>query len=267
MADRLPEHNQHPLVGLRVLVPRGGDLGDRLAAAVTDRGGEPVIAPIIEFDEPADPGALSAACDQLSAGAYDWLAVTSATTVDALVRYRASVPGGTRVAVVGPATREAMTAAGFPVDFMPASSFSAAAMVEEWPSPSGTVLLPQSAIAEPTLAEGLANRGLIVTPVAAYETRKLDWSDGIRRRLADGEFAAVLLTSASIARAVADQGQPLPSRTIVACIGESTGAGARTAGLPVHAIARESTAEALIDAVCAQLTHDLPAPRHSTPES
>lgn len=260
MPGRFPMAIQLPLAGVRVLVPRGGDLGHRLASAVSRYGGEPFVAPIIEFLEPADQPALSTACAQLTASAYDWVAVTSATTVDVLVRHGVAIPEGTRVAVVGPATRDAMQAAGFVVDFMPASEFSAAAMVAEWPSSAGSVLLPQSAIAEPTLADGLAARGLSVTTAVAYETQTLNLGEGIRQQLSNGEFAAVLLTSASVACAVADQGGPLPSATVVACIGESTAAGARAAGLPVHTVAEQSTAEGLVDALCAYLSDRRPEP-------
>ena len=260
-----------PLDGVRVLVPRGGDLGGRLAAAVTRGGGEAIIAPIIDFEEPADVQAMADACAELGAGAYDWVAITSATAVEVLVQHDARIPEGTRAAVVGPATRDAMEAAGYRVDFMPAGSFSAAAMVAEWPEPSAAtgpdrVLLPQSAIAEPTLADGLNARGLSVTVVSAYRTTALAWADDIRHQLDSGEIGAVLLTSASVARAVARQGRPalsktLPTGTIVACIGESTAAGARAAGLPVHTVAGQSTAEGLVDALSEHLNSTIRSPR------
>jgi len=254
-----------PLSGLRVLVPRGGDIGTRLAAAVTARGGVPVIAPAIQFGAPADPRAIADACDQLTAGAFDWVAVTSATTVETLVDHDVRIPENTRVAVVGPATRDAMAAAGFPADFMPTTSFSAAAMVEEWPPGRGTVLMPQSALAEPTLADGLTARGLDVTTVTAYDTTTLDWDDDIRHRLGSGEFGAVLFTSPSVARAVAGQGVPLPEATVVACIGESTAVGARAAGLSVHVVAEASTAEGLVAALSDFLLSTQPTRTEATP--
>jgi uroporphyrinogen-III synthase len=254
----------YPLTDQRVLIPRGGDLGARLADAVTARGGQPIIAPVIRFATPVNSQAVSDACAQLSGGAFDWVAVTSATTVETLVKHGVRIPDVTRVAVVGPATGDAMTTAGFRVDFMPSATFSAEAMVAEWPDSGGTVrtetvrtetvLLPQSAIAEPTLADGLTARGLEVTTVAAYDTAAIDWDDDIRHRLASGQFSAVLLTSASVARAIAGQGVPLPAATVVACIGDSTAAGARAAGLPVHAVAAASTAEGLVASLSDYLT-------------
>jgi uroporphyrinogen-III synthase len=243
---------QSALSGSRVLIPRGGDLGDRLAAEVNRHGGEPVIAPVIEFREPVDARPLVDAFERLSAGGFDWVAVTSATAVPVLVSHGVTLPRATRVAVVGPATGSAMGAAGFRVDFMPTTDFSAAAMVAEWPETGpGRVLLPQSAIAEPTLENGLRARGLAVTAVTAYETTPVEWSPGIRHQVSAGDFAVVFLTSASVARGIAAQGgvPQSPERpTLVVCIGESTAAGARAAGLPVHAIADRSTAESLVTA-------------------
>ncbi|MHA6695910.1 uroporphyrinogen-III synthase [Homoserinimonas sp. A520] len=250
--------------GLRVLVPRGGDVGARLAAAVSARGGVPVIAPAIEFSEPADPLAVTDACARLSAGEFDWVALTSATAVETLVQHQVRIPERTRVAVVGPGTRHAMETSGFRVDFMPLAAFSAEAMVAEWPVSSGTVLLPLSAIAEPTLADGLTARGLDVTAVASYNTIALRWDDDTRRQWCDDGFAAVLLTSASVARAVAGQGDAVPATTIVACIGESTATGARSAGLPVHVVAKTSTADGLVEALSDYVTTEFTSTTEST---
>ena len=242
------------LAGLRILIPRGGDLGDRLATSVAEQGGEPVIAPIIEFRMPEpgpESGRLSELFETLRTGSFDWVAVTSASTVEALVRHGVTIPSSTRVAVVGPATRSAMEAAGYRVDFMPVKSFSAQGMLAEWPesgSADSRVLMPQSAIAEPTLADGLSSRGFSVTPVTAYETTVLPWSSSIRLRAAAGDFDAVMLTSASMARAVAAEGV-LPGSTVVACIGESTASACRDAGLAVHAVAESSTADGLVAAL------------------
>ena len=59
----------------------------------------------------------------------------------------------------------------------------------------------------------------------------------------------ILVTSGSVARQVAAQLAPLPPGTRVACIGERTAAEARAAGLPVDAIAAQTTLESLVDAL------------------
>ena len=89
-----------PLGGWRVLVPRGGKWGDGVAATLRTFGAIPVIAPMINFASADDGAALANALHELKDGQFDWLVVTSATTVDVLMGHRVKLPGGTRVAAV-----------------------------------------------------------------------------------------------------------------------------------------------------------------------
>jgi uroporphyrinogen-III synthase len=59
----------------------------------------------------------------------------------------------------------------------------------------------------------------------------------------------VLVTSGSVARQLAEQLPDLPDETVIACIGPRTAFDARAAGLPVHVIAEERTADSLIAAL------------------
>ena len=79
---------QKPLVGWRVLVPRGGKWGDDVAATLRSHGAVPVIAPMINFASTADGAALADALARLQAGTFDWIVITSATTVDVLTSQR-----------------------------------------------------------------------------------------------------------------------------------------------------------------------------------
>ena len=72
------------LVGWRVLVPRGGPWGDTVASKFRAIGASPVVAPMINFAPTDDAPALEAALEALSEAKFDWLTVTSATTVDVL---------------------------------------------------------------------------------------------------------------------------------------------------------------------------------------
>ena len=97
-----------PLASWRVLVPRGGSWGDRVAARVRDFGGIPVIAPMLNFASAEDPAALANALHELQDGQYDWIVLTSATTVDVLVSQGTRIPDETRVAAVGETTAAAL---------------------------------------------------------------------------------------------------------------------------------------------------------------
>ncbi|GAA2075654.1 hypothetical protein GCM10009840_07110 [Pseudolysinimonas kribbensis] len=240
-----------PLAGWRVLVPRGGKWGDNVSASLRGYGAVPVVAPLINFASPEDPTRLGHALQELGAGAYDWLVVTSATTVDVLVSQGTTVPDATRIAAVGETTGAALSLAGYRVDYMPSRDNSARGLIKEWPASDirGRVLIPQSDIAEPTLVAGLEELGFAVEYVTAYRTVGLPVADDIRSDVASGRIGAVLVTSGSVARQIAAQLAPLPEATVVACIGPRTAVDARAAGLTVHVIPEERTAEALVAAL------------------
>lgn len=239
-----------PLLGWRVLVPRGGKWGDGIAAGLRAVGAVPVIAPLINFASTENPDELSAELDRLRAGAFGWLVVTSATTVDVLVGQGVRVPPGTRVAAVGETTANALQLAGYPVHFVP-SDHSARGLVKEWPGApeDGEVLVPQSEIAEPTLVSGLRERGVAARFVSAYRTVGVAAPASVVEDVAEGRIQGLLVSSGSVARQIAEQFAPLPESTVVVCIGPRTAFDARAAGLRVDRIAEERSAAALIRAL------------------
>lgn len=239
------------LEGWRVLVPRGGKWGDGVSATLRSHGAVPVIAPLINFASTEDPSALANALHELEDGQFEWLVVTSATTVDVLMSHRTRIPSVTRIAAVGETTAAALALAGYGVDFVPEGDNSARGLVREWPPSQvhGRVLVPQSEIAEPTLVAGLSRLGFDARFVAAYRTVGVPVSDEIAADVASGRIGAILVTSGSIARQVAQQLAPLPMDTVVACIGPRTAFDARAAGLAVHIIAETRSADSLIDAL------------------
>lgn len=252
-----------PLVGWRVLVPRGGKWGDGVAAGLRGYGAIPVIAPMINFASSDDPARLETALRDLSAGAFDWIVITSATTVDVLVSQQVVIPEQTKIAAVGETTGAALGLAGYRVDYVPEADNSARGLVKGWPRAeiSGRVLVPQSDIAEPTLVSGLTDLGLAVQFVSAYRTVGVPVADEIRADVAEERIRAVLVTSGSVARQIAAQLAPLPPHTVVACIGPRTAFDARAAGLTVHVIAEYRSATSLVEALAEYAEHPaVPSP-------
>ncbi|MFE4544898.1 uroporphyrinogen-III synthase [Arthrobacter sp. NPDC056727] len=275
-----------PLEGCRVLVTRSPGRSGPLAEALRLAGAVPLLLPLTEAERAPDQAALDDAFEALGAGRFDWLVVSSATTVLALqekaaehaVELRNWVPAGTRVAAVGPASRRALEAAGIAVDFEPQHDHSAAGIVDGWPGGPAAVLLPQADIAAPALARGLEAKDARVRTVVAYSTvdfpaepgRRLgtkfsgrpgrDDTDGAAAPLPvltpaeakadvdDGVLAAVVAASPSAVRRIAAALAPLGSCRLVA-IGPATAAEAETQGLAVAATAREATPEGLVAAV------------------
>lgn len=241
-----------PLGGWRVLVPRGGPWGDAVAASLRRQGATPVIAPLINFAPTNDQATLDEALADLAAGRFDWLTVTSATTVDVLYAYRATIPARTKVAAVGETTAAALLAVGYRVDLVPEEDNSAAGMAEQLialePEPRDVLTL-RSEIAKPVLTRMLAEAGHRVRSVVAYRTVGVPVTDRIAQDVRSGRINAILVTSGSVADQVHAQFPDLPGETLVAAIGPRTAKDARRAGLSVDVIAETQTVEALIDAV------------------
>ncbi|MEE9096631.1 uroporphyrinogen-III synthase [Pseudarthrobacter phenanthrenivorans] len=276
---------QAPLGGARVLVTRSPERSAALVAALEEAGATPVLLPLIDFERAPDQHALDVACDALAAGAFDWLVVSSATTVHVLLEKAAErglgldqlVPSGTLIAAIGPATRRLLEAGGLAVALTPPGEQSAAGLLDVWPG-TGRILLPQADIASPALADGLAAADSNVTTVTAYRT--VDYPAAAERRLAvrtaaddagvqppsyslltpeaaaadiaAGRMAAVIAASPSAVRRVAGLGPLAGCRLVV--IGRSTADQAVALGLDVAAVAAEPTPDGLVAAVAKALS-------------
>jgi uroporphyrinogen III methyltransferase/synthase len=101
---------RQPLTGLTVLVPRARDQASDFSALLRSRGAEPLEVPTIEIRPVAATDELDRAVEDLAAGQFDWVVLTSVNGV-AAVRARAEASGrgpaalgAALVAAVGPAT-------------------------------------------------------------------------------------------------------------------------------------------------------------------
>ncbi len=241
-----------PLGGWRVLVPRGGPWGDGVAASLREQGAVPVVAPLVNFAATTDPASLEDALQRLEAGEFDWLTLTSATTVDVLYAQRVKIAPETRVAAVGETTAAALQAAGYKVDLVAAHDNSAAGMAEELialePEPRRFLTL-RSETAKPVLTTALLAAGHDVHQVVAYRTVGVPVTERIRRDVLNGRINAILVTSGSVAEQVHQQFPDIPEGTLVAAIGPRTASDAHDFGLEVDVVADQQTVDALIEAV------------------
>lgn len=264
---------------MRVLIPRGGSWGDDVAQRVTDAGFEPLILPLVQIEPAEDQQQLQTMLGHLADGRFDWLVVTSQSTVRVLPR----VPASVSVAAVGSVTAAALRERGVPVAFIPTKQ-SAAGLVDEWPIREGRVLWPHALDAKPTIAAGLRQHGMQLSEVVAYRTTPVfrssgelldaaqtgampimdadvvrhqeelqaagqDGDEGVLTAVEPAEtpIDAVLVTSGSVAKQVARLG--LAPGTRIVTIGEQTAEDCRRAGLRVAAIAARPNAESLVAAL------------------
>jgi len=258
-----------PLDGWRVLIPRAPGRGAGLARLVEQAGGSAVVAPLVSRADigEEDRAVLDTAVAGLRDGDVAWVAVTSVNAVDELVASAARVdagPGreplaqiarGARWAAVGPATARALAAVGITVDLV-ATENSAVGLLAEWPeverltdtAPAPRVLLPLGDLARPTLETGLRERGFAPVRVTTYRTVSHPAPPEVVSAWREGRFDAVVLTSGSVAREVAEQLGPREDVSVVA-IGEPTRRAAVETGQQVAAVARTADDDGLLAAL------------------
>ena len=198
------EKNHKPLAGKCVVVTRALEQSQSLVDALRDAGAEPVLLPLVAF-APADNLGELDACLKNSAR-FDWVFFTSQNALHAVQQRCAvlelpldEVFDGVKIAVVGPATAEAVTAAGLTVNFI-SQIHTGVALAKELSAEAQKkrVFLPRSDRANPDLIEVLNLHGWQVTPVVAYKTVPpksdlLDAQESLLRR----EVDAILLFSPS----------------------------------------------------------------------
>jgi len=254
------------LGGRRLVVTRRKGQASRLVELLVERGASVLEVPAIEIVAPPDRGPLDEALAAL--GRYDWVVLTSANAVSAVLgriavlgleprlgarRVGSSPRTGPKVASVGPATTAALRAS-FPEDRVvlePGLDFRAAALLDAFAREGvagAHVLVPVSTRARDELAQGLRGLGAHVDVVAAYATvEPPDLVEAVRGSL-DAGFDLALFASPSAVEAFAgaagERAQGLP----VAVIGPTTEAAARAAAMDVRAVASPSTLEGLVAA-------------------
>jgi uroporphyrinogen-III synthase len=238
-----------------ILVTRPAEQAAPLVRELERRGARVLVAPTIRL-VPARSAALAAAVKDLAAGGFEWLVLTSQTTVNVLNERLAS-PGDVRarVAAIGDGTAAAFRRwTRREPDLQPAT-FTTAALARAFPRGSGRVLTARADIAPPGLEDALAAKGWDPLRVDAYRTvfaRSLPRAarDALRR----GDVDAATFTSASTVEGfVRARGLETPARRTrppkVVCIGPVTSAAARHAGLRPAVVARPHTLDGLVEAV------------------
>ncbi len=183
----------HELRNTRIFLPR--EEGD-LSAAIEAAGPQVVCEPLIRRRALTPTGSLEGA---------DWVAVTSARTVDTLADLGWRIPDDARIAAVGRATARALEDAGYTVELVPEGPSSAADLLEAWPDGSGRVVIPGSDLSSPELVDGLRDKGYDAVALPIYTVDPVVApSPYLSSGWHHGQFDAVIVTSGSVARAIND---------------------------------------------------------------
>ena len=259
LRDELAWFDRRPLSGRRVVVTRARAQASGFAAELEALGAEVIQFPTIRIEAAPDVEALRRAAAGVAG--FDWVVFTSANGVEkTLARLERAGDDGSalaaaRVAAVGPATAEALAAAGIGVDLVP-ERFAAEAVVAALALRGITrrrVLYPRADIARDALPDGLRAAGARVDAVDAYRTVPETAVDpAALARLRRGEVDVATFASGSSVRnliALLGGGVDGLRRATIACVGASTAAAAREFGLDVAIVAEDSTVPGLVAAL------------------
>ena len=221
-SQELEWFEKRPLFGKRVVVTRPAAQSAPLCDIFTRAGAQPISVPLIEIAEAADGGAaLRAAAERL--GDYDWVILTSANGARTLLAAinDARDFGKAKVAAIGPATAEVLTAANIRPDLVP-SSYIAEALLEELlvanavssdaagkssatetnsetataDPPQPRALIARAAVARDVLPDGLREAGWEVDEVEAYRTEGVEVSAAARAEIANSNVITFASPSA-----------------------------------------------------------------------
>lgn len=185
----------------RVLVTRAAHQAGKLSEGLRAAGLEPVEVPVLEIQAPASFEPLDTALRELSG--YDWLILTSANAVHAVVERvaaRGIVFGDSmpQVAAIGNATAQAARQAGLNVTITP-KEYVAESLIEALAhaATEKRVLLARAEIARDLIPDSLRAMGAIVDVVDAYRNAIPAEATGRLRAALGLQIEAATFTSSS----------------------------------------------------------------------
>jgi uroporphyrinogen III methyltransferase / synthase len=239
-----------------VLVTRPTGQADELCRLLLARNVAPLVVPTVAIDTATAAAGLDAMISDLAN--VDWLVLTSANGAAALaarlVANGQRLPVTVRVAAVGPATADTLTAAGIRVDHVPDQYLTVAIAGGLGELRGRRVVLARADAATSGLHDALVARGAIVDEVIAYGTVEGPASSrDLLRAALQRDLDGIAFTSGSTVRGLMRLASPIDrarARAVPAfCIGPVTAGEARQSGFPIAAVAREHTAVGLAEAI------------------
>jgi uroporphyrinogen III methyltransferase/synthase len=264
--DTIAWFEKKPLLGRKVVVTRNREQAGELAVRLERKGAEVLRLPLLSIVPSTDPEVEEEVFEEL--GSYDWIVFSSANGVrcffDLLIEKYEDLRafGNLRVAAVGEATARAVRAYHLRVDLIPNRATAedlAEALIATGELEHAKVVVVTGNLGRDVLIDRLNEARAIVDRFPVYRTEKTGLTDHSGARVFREHGAdAVLFTSSSAVRSFADQAEALKlgpdaKRPLAGSIGPITSETMRKVGMPVDFVAKKSTLDDLVDALCSAL--------------
>ncbi len=256
-----------PLENRTIVVTRARAQASEFIEALERDGARVILCPTIEIIEPESYAQLDEAIENLYG--YDWLIFTSVNGADYFLRRLKTLDQDAnqldelRVCAIGEATFRYLREARVHVDVVPQESKAEGifASLELYIGGHEKLaglrfLIPRAAVARDYLPRSLEAAGARVDVATAYRTMRPDTSmrGRIEALITGGAIDCIAFTSASTIKNFAQLFDTADLRELlnsvdVACIGEITAAAASELNLCTDIQPRETTTEALAQAI------------------
>ena len=259
-------YEQRPLFGRRVVVTRAREQAGELRRKLELLGAGVLELPLVEIRAKTDRDTTLEIFAEV--GRYDWLVFTSANGVnhffDLFLKGFRDIRalGVMRIACVGEATARVVRELHLEVEICPAAGTAEAlaeALIATGSLDNAKVLVITGNLNRDTLAKMLDAASAIVDCFQVYENVRTDLGgNAVAEDFRQAGADAVLFASSSAVQAFAAQAGALQTagggrRPLAGSIGPRTSEAMRKAGIGVDFEAKESTLDALVDALMEKL--------------
>jgi uroporphyrinogen-III synthase len=259
IAGAQQERQNMTLMDKRIVVTRTPHQAIQLVNMLREHGAVPLIYPCVDIAPPLEPARLDAALRNLNA--YDWLIVTSSSTVLAMKRRMGAIEitpdlGRLKIAAVGQMAADAVEELLGATHVVLPDGHSSTDLINLINPYSGMrVLLPQSAAAPYHLPEALTAQGADTTVVEAYSLIQGSGGENIPEMLRDNRIDALTFSSVPAVSWFVERIHPEVAYHLpAACIDAATATSAREAGFAHVLQPPQSTPSALLELLAQTLT-------------
>jgi uroporphyrinogen-III synthase len=242
-----------PLLGRRILIPRGINEAKSFSTLVENYGGIPVEIPLLAFRPVINPESVGQLEESIHT--YDWIIFTSNVTVETFFSFFQKQNGPfPKIAVIGKRTGLVLNRRGYNVEFVP-TEYVAEGFVRDflpYITQGMKVLIPKGNLARDFIAESLTSAGAIVDELIVYETYlPEDSKAALRLAIEDKHLDVLTFTSPSTVdhfMGVIKEHQLHDSvqKLLVCCIGPITKEKLESIGLRVDVMPETYTVEAML---------------------
>ena len=263
--------DRRPLFGKTVMVTRPLHQSAKLASGFEELGAKVIFQPAIAIQRPTDSQPLDLAIRQLHE--FDWIVFSSANGVHFFVERLRELNcdlrslGSTKIAAIGPGTRDELSRYYLSTDRMP-QEFRAEALAEELATGAEgkKFLLIRASRGREVLGRTLTAAGGTVRQVVAYQSNDVITANPEEAALLEeGKVDWVTVTSSAIAQSLEKLFGKNLRNARLASISPITSTTLRECGFEPDVEATEHTMQGVIDAVMATQKKTLKLP--TTPNS